>query len=50
MYNLFFRGKFKHHRYKEQSNNPHVDLTDMEDYLETYELLAVHSMFDDNVF
>jgi ankyrin repeat protein len=50
MYNLFFRGKFKHHRDKEQSNNPHLDLTDMEDCLEKYELLAVHSMFDDNVF
>jgi hypothetical protein len=50
MYNLFFRGKFKHHRDKEQSNNPHLHLTDMEDCLEKYELLAVHSMFDDNVF
>jgi hypothetical protein len=50
MYNLFFRGKFKHNRDKEQSNNPHLDLTDMEDCLEKYELLAVHSMFDDNVF
>jgi ankyrin repeat protein len=50
MYNLFFRGKFKHNRDKEHSNNPHLDLTDMEDCLEKYELLAVHSMFDDNVF
>jgi ankyrin repeat protein len=50
MYKFFFHGRFKHNRDKEQSKNPHLDLTEVEDTLEKYEPLALQSLFDNNIF
>ncbi|KAJ3619813.1 hypothetical protein MTP99_005468 [Tenebrio molitor] len=49
MYDLFFRGRFEHNRNKE-SLNPTQIWADVEDTLEIYEHLAVHSVLDDEVF
>jgi ankyrin repeat protein len=49
MYDLFFRGRFEHNRNKE-SKNPTQIWADVEDTLEIYEHLAVHSVLDDEVF
>jgi hypothetical protein len=49
MYDLFFRGRFKHNRNKE-SKNPPQSWADVEDTLEIYEHLAVHSVLGDEVF
>jgi phosphoglycolate phosphatase-like HAD superfamily hydrolase len=50
MYEWFFRGRIKHNRDKEESKNPHLFWTDVEDILEIYEHLAVHSVFSEEVF
>jgi ankyrin repeat protein len=50
MYDLFFRGRFKHNLDKEESKNPHLSWADVEDILEIYEDLAVHSVFSEEVF
>jgi hypothetical protein len=49
MYDLFFCGRFEHNRNKE-SKNPTQTWADVEDTLEIYENLAVHSVLDDLVF
>ncbi|KAH0819927.1 hypothetical protein GEV33_002864 [Tenebrio molitor] len=49
MYDLFFSGRFEHNRSK-QSKNPTQMWEDVEDTLEIYEHLAVHSVLDDEVF
>jgi ankyrin repeat protein/septum formation topological specificity factor MinE len=50
MYDWFFRGRIKHNRDKEESKNPHVSYANMEDTLEIYEHLAMHSVFSEEVF
>jgi ankyrin repeat protein len=50
MYEWFFRGRIKHNRDKEESKNPHLFWADVEDILEIYEHLAVHSVFSEEVF
>ncbi|XP_068915792.1 uncharacterized protein [Tenebrio molitor] len=50
MYEWFFRGRIKHNRDKEEPKNPHLFWTDVEDILEIYEHLAVHSVFSEEVF
>jgi ankyrin repeat protein len=49
MYEWFFRGRIKHNRDKEESKNPHLFWTDVEDILEIYEHLAVHSVFSEEL-
>jgi ankyrin repeat protein len=49
IYDLFFRGRFKHNRDKEESKNPHLSLAEEEDIFEKYELVAVHSLFGEIV-
>jgi ankyrin repeat protein len=49
MYDLFFRGRFKHNRDKEGSKNPHLSLVKVEDILKIYEHLAVHSLFGEKI-
>jgi phosphoglycolate phosphatase-like HAD superfamily hydrolase len=49
MYDLFFRGRFKHNQDKEESKNPHLFLAEEEDILEKHELVAVHSVFGEEV-
>jgi hypothetical protein len=49
MYDLIFRGRFKHNRDKEESKNPHLPLAEEEDILEKHELVAVHSVFGEEV-
>jgi ankyrin repeat protein/uncharacterized UPF0146 family protein len=50
MYEWFFRGRIKHNRDKEESQNPQLFWGDVEDILEKYEHLAVHSVFSEEVF
>jgi hypothetical protein len=50
MYDWFFRGRIKHNRDKEESKNPQLFWGDVEDILEKYEHLAVHSVFSEEVF
>jgi ankyrin repeat protein len=49
MYELFFHGRFKHNRDKEESKNPHLSLAEEEDIFEKYELVAVHFLFGEVV-
>jgi ankyrin repeat protein len=49
MYDLIFRGRFKHNRDKEGSKNPHLSLVKVEDILKIYEHLAVHSLFGEKI-
>jgi hypothetical protein len=49
MYDLFFRGRIKHNRDKEESKISHLSLTEEEDILEKYELVTVHSVFGEEV-
>jgi ankyrin repeat protein len=49
MYDWFFRGRIKHNRDKQESKNTHLCDTDVEDILEKYEHLAVHSVFSKEV-
>jgi ankyrin repeat protein len=49
MYELFFRGRLKHNRDKEESKNPHLSLAEEEDIFEKYELVAVHFLFGEVV-
>jgi ankyrin repeat protein len=49
MYEWSFRGRIKHNRDKEESKNRHLTLPDVEDKLEIYEYLAVHSVFSEEV-
>jgi ankyrin repeat protein/uncharacterized UPF0146 family protein len=50
MYEWFFRGRIKHNRDKVKSQNPQLFWEDVEDILEKYEHLAVHSVFSEEVF
>jgi ankyrin repeat protein len=53
MYEWFFRGRIKHNQDKVKSQNPQLfweDGEDVEDILEKYEHLAVHSVFSEEVF
>jgi hypothetical protein len=50
LYDLLFRGRFKHSRDKEGSKNPHLSLIDPEEILEKHELVAAHSVFGEEVF
>jgi ankyrin repeat protein len=50
MYDWFFRGRIKHNRDKEEAKNPHLSYENVEDILEIYEHLAVHSVFSEDVF
>jgi ankyrin repeat protein/uncharacterized UPF0146 family protein len=50
MYEWFFRGRIKHNRDKVKSQNPQLFYEDVEDILEKYEHLAVHSVFSEEVF
>jgi ankyrin repeat protein len=50
MYDLFFSGRVKHNRDKVASNNTYLLMTEVEDILEIYELLAVHSVFGEEYF
>jgi ankyrin repeat protein len=49
LYELFFRGRFKHNLDKEESKNSHLSLADREDILEKYEPLAVTSVFGEEI-
>jgi ankyrin repeat protein len=49
MYDLFFRGRFKHNQEKQDSNNSHLSLADVDDILENHELVAVHSVFGEEI-
>jgi ankyrin repeat protein len=49
MYEWSFRGRIKHNRDKEESKNRHLFPPDVEDKLEIYEYLAVHSVFSEEV-
>jgi ankyrin repeat protein len=49
MYELFFRGRFKHNLDKEEPKNSHLFLANVEDVLELYELVAVHSVFGEEI-
>jgi ankyrin repeat protein len=49
MYDLFFCGRVRHNLNKEESKNPHLSLAKVEDVLEIYEHLAVHSVFGEEV-
>jgi predicted nucleic-acid-binding protein len=50
MYEWFFRGRIKHNQDKVKAQNPQLFWGDVEDILEKYEHLAVHSMFSEEVF
>jgi hypothetical protein len=50
MYEWFFRGRIKHNRDKEESKNPYLFWTDLEDILEIYQHIALHSVFSEEVF
>jgi ankyrin repeat protein len=50
MYDWFFRGRIKHNRDKQESKNPHLFPPEVEDTLEIYEHLAVHSVFSEEIF
>jgi ankyrin repeat protein len=50
MYEWFFRGRIKHNQDKVKSQNPQLFWEDVEDILEKYEHLAVHSVFSEEVF
>jgi hypothetical protein len=51
MYDLFFRGRFKHNRRQRRvEKSSHLSLVEEEDILEIHELLAVHSVFGEEVF
>jgi ankyrin repeat protein len=50
MYDWFFRGRIKHNQDKVKAQNPQLFWGDVEDILENYEHLAVHSMFSEEVF
>jgi ankyrin repeat protein len=50
MYDWFFRGRIKHNRDKEESKNPYLFWTDLEDILEIYQHIALHSVFSEEVF
>jgi ankyrin repeat protein len=50
MYEWFFRGRIKHNQDKVKSQNPQLLWEDVEDILEKYEHLAVHSVFSEEVF
>jgi 23S rRNA U2552 (ribose-2'-O)-methylase RlmE/FtsJ len=50
MYEWFFRGRIKHNQDKVKSQNPQLFWGDVEDILEKYEHLAVHSVFSEEVF
>jgi ankyrin repeat protein len=50
MYNLFFAGKIKHSLDKLESKYPHLELAKSENVLKKYEILALESLFDMDVF
>jgi ankyrin repeat protein len=49
MYELFFRGRFKHNLDKKEPKNSYLFLANVEDVLELYELVAVHSVFGEEI-
>jgi predicted nucleic-acid-binding protein len=49
MYEWFFRGRIKHNQDKVKSQNPQLFWEDVEDTLEKYEHLAVHSVFSEEI-
>jgi ankyrin repeat protein len=49
MYDLFFRGRFKHNQGKEDSKNPNPFEKDVAEVFEIWELVAVHSVFGEEV-
>ncbi|KAH0808385.1 hypothetical protein GEV33_014406 [Tenebrio molitor] len=50
MYEMFFRGRFKHNLDKAVPKNLHLSLAEEEDILEKHELLAVHCVFGEEIF
>jgi ankyrin repeat protein len=49
MYDLFFRGRVKHNQDKEESKNSYLSLAEVDDILEKHELVAVHSVFGEEI-
>jgi ankyrin repeat protein len=49
LYELLFLGILQHNKVKEESKNPHLSLVAEGDILENHELVAVHSVFGEEV-
>ncbi|RZC36770.1 Ankyrin repeat domain containing protein, partial [Asbolus verrucosus] len=50
MYKIFFEGRYKYSVEKMQPKNPFLSVGALEDQLEKYEIAALQSLFDDDVF